>query len=71
MLDQAVKTLKANSGTHIRVVGNRSSTEEAGLASERAESVMSKLINEYGVDATQISKEVGTEGNRTVQVFVQ
>lgn len=70
MLAQAVKTLKANPGSRIKVVGNRNSGEEAKLASERADAVAAKLTSEYGIASTSIEKSTGKTGNRTVQIFV-
>jgi outer membrane protein OmpA-like peptidoglycan-associated protein len=70
MLEQAVKTLQAHPGAHIKVVGNRNASEDKALASERASAVATKLTSEFGIQASQIEKSTGSTGNRTVQIYV-
>ena len=70
MLAQAVKTLQANPGSRIKVVGNRNASEDAKLATERAEAVAAKLTSDYGIASSSIEVTTGKTGNRTVQIFV-
>jgi hypothetical protein len=70
MLAQAVKTAKAFPGAKIRVIGNHNPSETKGLAAERMNAVATRLVKEYGIDASSISGDVGTSGKRTVEVYV-
>jgi hypothetical protein len=71
MLAQAAKTLSAHPGARILVVGHRNPSELSSLAQERTTAVAVKLTQEYGVSADLIQQEVGTPGNRIVELFLQ
>ena len=71
MLAQAVKTLKQYPGSHVEVVGNHNRSESKDLALLRAKAVGEKLIDEYGLEPTQVVPSVGDDGTRTVKVYVE
>lgn len=71
MLDKVAVIATKNPGTQITILGNRNSRESADLAMNRALAIKAKFVREYHLDYKTVYADVGTEGNRTAQIYVQ
>lgn len=70
MLEQAKKSLLANPGSVLLIVGNRNASEDRLTATSRANNVK-KQLEAYGVPSSRLKAEVGTGTSRTVELILQ